>query len=84
MFQERQEFKETLFFINSPPDNPKRIDFVLVYKDSEDKDDAVRKEKRETFLANLEEEGLEIEIEDKSVSIVFLVCHFLVRGRDKR
>ncbi|XP_076035437.1 anoctamin-5-like [Oratosquilla oratoria] len=52
---------ETVFF----RDNKRRIDFVLVYKDDEDLG-AV--ERRKMFEKNLEEEGLELELEDKSQS----------------
>ena len=51
---------ETLYF----RDNRRLIDFVLVYKDSDDPDDS---KKRKTFERNLQEEGLELETEDKSV-----------------
>ena len=52
--------RETLFF----RDGIRRIDFVLAYKDNlEDH----KLDKRVTFEKNLEEEGLEIEYEDKLV-----------------
>jgi len=45
-------------------DGRRRIDFVLVYKDS--KDDG-KSQHRETFEKNLLDAGIEIETEDKMV-----------------
>ncbi|XP_022244136.1 anoctamin-5-like isoform X2 [Limulus polyphemus] len=53
--------KNTLYF----RDGKRRIDFVLVYKDLSDPQ---KEEKRKIFEANLKEEGLELELEDKSLS----------------
>ena len=55
-----QAQKETLFF----DDGRRRIDFVLVYKDSKDDSKA---QHRETFEENLIVAGMEIEKEDKMV-----------------
>ena len=52
---------ETLYF----RDNRRQIDFVLVYREHEDEQDA---KMRLTFEKHLEEEGLELELEDKTVS----------------
>ena len=55
-----QAQKETLFF----DDGRRRIDFVLVYKDSKDDGKA---QHREVFEENLVDAGIEIEKEDKMV-----------------
>ena len=64
--QELEEKRETLFF----RDGVRRIDYVLAFTEKEnDKDAEKKKEKRETFERNLEEEGLQLEYEDKKVSL---------------
>ena len=45
-------------------DGERRIDFVLAYHDTE-KTEKIRK--REIFEKNLQDEGLELELEDKKV-----------------
>ena len=50
-------------------DGERQIDFVLVYGETED---PKKKERRETFEQNLQEEGLELEYEDKKVSLSLL------------
>ena len=48
-----------------PEDPSLRIDYVITYLDTED---AKKEQKRAIFQKNLEEEGLSIDIRDKSVS----------------
>lgn len=58
--QEADVKTETLFF----DDGRRRIDFVLVYKDTKDGNKA---QHRRHFEDNLINEGIEIEVEDKEV-----------------
>ena len=67
--------RDTLFFTRSPG---KRIDYVLVYDDSEKEKDREKEERREQFEANLREEGLDLEIHTKAVSITIMMIHKLV------
>ncbi|XP_076372958.1 anoctamin-5-like [Tachypleus tridentatus] len=53
--------RSTLYF----RDGKRKIDFILVYKDLSDPQ---KEEKRRIFEGNLKEEGLELELEDKSLS----------------
>ena len=64
--------EETLCF----EDNVRRIDFILTYtitektQDKKHSDGCDRMKKREAFLKNFDEHGLEYEIQDCSVSYI--------------
>ena len=51
-------------------DGVRRIDFILAYRDEEDPE---KTKQRETYEKNLQEEGLELEVENKKVNIKWLV-----------
>ncbi|GFY50106.1 anoctamin-5 [Trichonephila inaurata madagascariensis] len=72
----RDEEMSTLFF----RDGIRKIDFVLAFEDS----DFRRNEYRDMFQKNLRKAGLELEIEDKSVSRPHLfTVQMLSKGTEK-
>ncbi|KAM7414737.1 hypothetical protein PAMA_019510 [Pampus argenteus] len=62
VIDKQQQSKDSVFF----RDGLRRVDFVLSYVD--DKDCEKKQERRKVYEANLENVGLELEIEDKSES----------------
>ena len=63
-FQEKSQ-TDTLHFW----DGERKIDMILAYEDEENGPDDIKKaEKRKTFQKNLEEQGLELELEPSNVS----------------
>ncbi|XP_074649330.1 anoctamin-4-like [Tubulanus polymorphus] len=64
--------KETCFF----DDGVRKIDYILAFIDDGTKDkDAKKKDKRDIFMKNLEEEGLQLEIEEKEKSQNGKICY---------
>ena len=64
-FQEKAQ-ADTLHFW----DGERKIDIVLAFEDDENGPEDIRKaEKRKTFQRNLEEQGLELELEPSHVSM---------------
>ena len=66
MFQEKSQ-TDTLHFW----DGERKIDMILAYEDDKENgpDDIKKAEKRKTFQKNLEEQGLELELEPSNVRL---------------
>ena len=57
---------------------------ILAYEDEENgEEDDKKAEKRKTFQRNLEEQGLELELEPSSVSIFFFSILFWIKKKKK-
>ena len=68
LFFQEKSHTDTLHFW----DGERKIDMILAYEDEENgEEDDKKTEKRKTFQRNLEEQGLELELEPSSVSIFF-------------
>ena len=65
-FTQAKPTSETLYL----SDGLRRIDMVLAYEDEEDS--SKKKKKRETFEKNLREQGLTLETELKTVSLLLI------------
>ena len=66
-FTQAKPTSETLYL----SDGVRRIDMVLAYEDEEDS--SKKKKKRETFEKNLREQGLTLETELKTVSLLLIL-----------
>ena len=54
---------DTLYFW----DGIRKIDIVLAFEDKEDEEEEERERKRNIFISNLDEEGLDLELEPSRV-----------------